>query len=416
MPTIKAQDVVPPFPSQVIDLNRREDNNSIHTADAKLYDQCLYHSRIDRFLLTGKTPIHYGGWPMVVIPDGSASGHPRKPEDSHTAAIILKGIIYYKARSLECVKFEPVSDGFDLDPSSFSSEAPLGFVMDYEWRTPPNEELHSLIAINGDEEFDIGFVTHLAEFEMPVLSLACLAQFFPGKRGKLRYETLYQRLASNQLRIVDYTPDEMKPLTPAQKKVYAKVRRRKNYGSANFESQLLQEIKSPALGFTLIQPNSKKEVCWHRASTVLIWDNVKGQTILMGRDDDTYFGCQLPKYAESIADAYHVLTPKEVIGKKGVKRQGEWFMLPVDKKKVPEEADCVLSFYSDDEDVSLPLQKPGGNRHFVHTYDGRVGKDGTVYAEDVSLCHEEHEEVYVKGWCTFHRNTAVRSFSQEGVD
>lgn len=404
----KDTQTISPFPSQVIDLNKREDNNAIHTSDGKLYEQCLYHSRIDRYLLTGKTPIHYGGWPMVVIPDGSATDH------SHVVAIIYKNIIYYKERALDYVKFESVSsDTFD---PQLSSEAPLGFVMDYDWRTPPNEELHSLIAINGDEEFDIGFVTAMAEFEMPVLSFACLAQFFPGKSGKLRYETLYQRLASNQLRIVDYTPDERKELTATQRNIYAKVKRRKYHGSADFESQLLQELKQPALGFTLIDARSNKDVHWHRASTVLLFDDVKKQTFLMGQDEDTYFGCQLPKYAESIDDAYHVLTPKEVIGKKGVKRQGEWFMLPVDKKKVPEEADCVLSFDSGDEDVSLPLQKSDGNRHYISTCVGRVSKDGTVYAENASLYHDEHEEVCVNGWCTFHRNTAVRSFSQEGVD
>lgn len=402
----KVQDVVPSFPSQVIDLNRREDNDSIHTACSKLYDQCLYHSRIDRYLLTGKTPIHYGGWPMVVIPVSVGCGY--------IVAIILKGVIYYKARSLECVKFEPVSDGFDLDPSSFSSEAPLGFVMDYEWRTPPNEELHFLIAISGDEEIDIGFAATMAKFELPVLSLACLTQFLLGKSGDFRYEILYKRIASKQLRILDYTPDERKELTPCQKKIYAKVKRRKFYGSVNFHSQLLQELKQPALGFTLI---TGKDFHWHRASTVLIWDNDNKQTILMGQDEDTYFGCQLPKYAKCIEDAYYVLTPKEVIGKKGVKRQGEWFMLPIDKKKVPDESDCVLFFdISSDSDVSLPLQKDDVNRHCIFTSDGRVGKDGTVYALDVSLCHDEHEEICMKGWCTFHRNTALRSFSQEGMD
>jgi hypothetical protein len=54
--------------------------------------------------------------------------------------------------------------------------------------------------------------------------------------------------------------------------------------------------------------------------------------------------------------------------------------------------------------------------HSICTDDGRVGKDGKTYILNPTLQHEDHGDVDAHGWFTVVRNTAVVSFSQEGVD
>jgi hypothetical protein len=68
------------------------------------------------------------------------------------------------------------------------------------------------------------------------------------------------------------------------------------------------------------------------------------------------------------------------------------------------------------------------NDHEVSSqiWDGRIGKDGRIYAASGTVNHPEHQELrFGKGgsshkeppqWYTFYRNTAVKSVSTQGVD
>ena len=144
--------------------------------------------------------------------------------------------------------------------------------------------------------------------------------------------------------------------------------------------------------------------------------------MLFGVDDSAYFGCELPCRAASIDEAFRALTPDHLHGVSGLVRQGEWFMVPVKEKDVPDPKDCVLLFNAradawEDEVVFLPLDHPDSNCHVIGTTDGRVGRDGKVYALSACLDHQEHGTTDAGSkWVTFEKNTAVRSYSQEGVD
>jgi len=78
-----------------------------------------------------------------------------------------------------------------------------------------------------------------------------------------------------------------------------------------------------------------------------------------------------------------------------------------------------LNIEEADEQVFLP-KEPEGSRHFIDGGNIRISKTGTVYARNFNLCHEngDHPTVTMDDntWYSFHCNTAVRSFSVEGVD
>ena len=238
---------------------------------------------------------------------------------------------------------------------------------------------------NGDNDPDLSFVDEFSNLEMPTTSFACLERFFKEKEG-------LKRLCNGKMKVVDYTTDERRPLSEEDKKVMS---RKKN-----------NRPTPPEPGFTLVGRE------WHRSGTVLFQDQERGMCILMGQDEGTYFGVELPKMAKSIGEAFQILIPKEVVDKPFT-RQGEWFMVPIDEKEVPEHADCVAC---DDCSIILPLESADSNHHRVESNDVRIGKDGKVYAYDPQVDHEDHASISGNGWHTFYRNTALRSYSQEGVD
>ena len=73
---------------------------------------------------------------------------------------------------------------------------------------------------------------------------------------------------------------------------------------------------------------------------------------------------------------------------------------------------------TDSSQIILPISSPNSARHIVKATDGRVGKDGRVFAFNPNVEHSQsqHEDMRCFGWREFRRNTAVRSVSMEGVD
>lgn len=269
-----------------------------------------------------------------------------------------------------------------------SAPSPSAIIAKYPTRGA-NAKCGKLLVVNGDVGFDSqplgSLVDETSEYEFPTTSFSCLARFYKNPKEML------SRLGSGQLKIVDYTASETIPLTKKEKEA-----RKKN-----------KTLVPPQNGYSIVAGE------WHRSGTVLFQDRAKKMCILTGQDEKTYFGVELSKMAETIADAYSSLIPEEVSEYPSYVRQGEWFMVPANEKNVPELKDCAA--YSDDY-VVLPIDTADSNYHCVHSNDIRVGKDGLIYALDASLEHDQHSSIDGKGWQTFYKNTAKQAFSEEGVD
>ena len=237
--------------------------------------------------------------------------------------------------------------------------------------------------------------------KFPVASFECLSQFYRNPRTtRVKFgvdNDVLKYLADGTIRLIDYSSESRIDLKADEIKI---VKDKKN------------KFLKPPLGYSLID-----QKYWHRSGYVLLYDFVKNWTILLGQDEGTYFGVQLQKDCKSIKAALDSLIPAKAKDKP-FRRQGEWFAVLIDEKDVPETKDCVLQF--DDtaamDDVYLPLESIESNKHCLLVREGRVGKDGQVYVKDCTVRHEEHASLRLEGWHTFYKNTAVRSFSQEGVD
>ena len=74
--------------------------------------------------------------------------------------------------------------------------------------------------------------------------------------------------------------------------------------------------------------------------------------------------------------------------------------------------------------ISLPIEDDDSSLHIVYFNNddaaGRMDKDGRLFAKNFTVNHSEEDHAELSGvqdqWYTFHCNTAVRSFSEDGVD
>lgn len=235
----------------------------------------------------------------------------------------------------------------------------------------------------------------------PICSFNCLVRFYD-----MDYKLLVKRFQSGELQIVDYTLDESIELSKAELKKFEEL------------GPLEYSTKPPKFGFRLLyQVLDSNQTRWHRSGTVLLRDTVTDAYFLLGQDEGTYFGVELPESAKSVQHAFEVLVPVQIRGKKFA-RQGEWFVVPVHEREVPTNLDCAIQLGSNESVVGhLPIDSEDSNLHNLYSVDVRVARNnGMIYALKPTLQHDEHVDVTMKGWCTFFRNTALRSFSQQGVD
>lgn len=174
-------------------------------------------------------------------------------------------------------------------------------------------------------------------------------------------------------------------------------------------------LKTP-VGFTQIDG-----YIWHRAATALFYDRQRTCYYLLGQDEGTYFGVEISgeRVIRTVNAAFKALIPVQAQGS-GVLRQGEWFVVPVKEKDLP-----PLNKRAWAEKIVLPMETPDSKPHCIFAQSDEpqqfqqlfVATNGRVFAKNFALRHEDHTEIYCKDhWYTFVRNTAVRSFSQEGVD
>lgn len=170
------------------------------------------------------------------------------------------------------------------------------------------------------------------------------------------------------------------------------------------------ELIPPQPGFTLMFRQGK--AYWHRSGSCLFTAN--GKYFLIGQDEETYFGVELPEKANSIDEAYKVLTPKELLKRADWQRQGEWYIVPVKAEDVSNKNTSFV-FLNKITEIGLPIDDPDSNIHKVVAEEIRI-IGNQLYAFCGFVSHDEHAEVNWNGWATFIKNRAVRSVSVEGVD
>jgi hypothetical protein len=237
---------------------------------------------------------------------------------------------------------------------------------------------------NGDQDLDFYF-NQEPDFEIfPTISFNCLSRFL-NKSGKANPLLAAKYLAEGKIIVIDATADKT-------------IRNSKG---------------CPALGFTRVATHGKYKNDWHRSASVLFsYDN---RMIIMGQDEGSYFGSEIAydEKIKTVNQAFKALMPKHLWRKKGLLRQGEWFFVPVSEKNVPASHKCILAY-----DVAcLTRDRDDSAKHAIYSDDIRI-LDNKVFALDPHMEHSEgdHQNVEFEGWCTFERNTALRSYSEEGVD
>lgn len=207
--------------------------------------------------------------------------------------------------------------------------------------------------------------------------------------------------ALTSLKVIECTADT----TNYNDKRLKKITNQKQFEKA------VKTLVPPQPGFTL--QGSGVEAYWHRSGSCLFTAN--GKYFLIGQDEGTYFGVELPARANSINEAYKLLTPKELLKRADWKRQGEWYVVPVKKEDISKENNTSFIFFDKITDIGLPIDDPDSNIHKVIA-DEILIKNNKIYALNGCLSHEEHAQVTWEGWATFIKNRAVRSVSVQGVD
>ena len=268
-----------------------------------------------------------------------------------------------------------------------------------------------LLVLNADEgQIDLNAESAQLLKVTLSLSFSCLSRFFhpmdTDSQPPLAIQFRTARaLGRGTLQVVDWTPD-------VTRKLSANDQALRKHGRLPV---------APAAGFTLVGS------VWHQSASVLIHDTRKsGATYLLGQDEGTYFGCELATHPKTVKAAYTSLVPPAA--KRHVARQGEWFVTPVADKDVPAVQDCtfVIPTYLGNR-IGLPIENAHSAVHYAgaHSSSREVSIPTRVvgarlYTQGVRLSHSDgdHTGIELPGarWYTYDRNTAVRSFSEEGVD
>lgn len=341
---------------------------------------------IRQFCRTLTETFRWNKFPLIALnsDDGKLTG---------STMFLKKGnLLYY---SNDCWPVS-IDDNF-IKVHLSSLNAPSGAFVSCPTRFPDNEGMRVLLLINADTDDArwkplYSVVGEITDADFPVVSWSALANYYDDK-----IENVNSALSNGRLRLKDYTPDESIAFTDEDKK----ERRKKN-----------PKLIPPRLGFTAISTG------WHRTGFCVLYDEDKKICLLTGQDEGSYFVVELPKKVSTVEAALDVLIPEEA-RVPGVKRQGEWFFVPCDEKDVPALKDTILLFdtsYDSERCVYMPLDDDRSNKHHIETCDGRVGKDGYLYVLNVTMGHDQHDEVSMKSWCYLIKNTAVSSYSEGGVD
>jgi hypothetical protein len=249
----------------------------------------------------------------------------------------------------------------------------------------------------------------------PTISFRCIQRFFQVDQVDQvdQADQADQELA--RLELIDAGLEDTRKATKATQAEYAQLCER--YSSIAAKQQLTKASK--LRGYVLTHLG--RELCWHRTSEVLLYDPKHGMSYYFGVDDNQYFGCEIAGRCKSLQNAYLLLAPKEALTAKGtkfldqVKRQGEWFAIPVAREKVEQARKKGLLCTA--TRLLMPLDDEFSGSEHELTGTLLVTKDGEIYATDARMSHEQHMSMdLTDGWWYFRHNRAVRSFSENGVD
>lgn len=252
-------------------------------------------------------------------------------------------------------------------------------------------------------------------------SFICLARLFAPPRKNPTQKDIAKvvaNLANGKIKMLDCVPDSSLGLTAKEKKLISFSP--KNPTATKPFVMARRELTARP-GYTLLAESNG--ICWHRAATILIQREAAGKkrTYILGQDEDTFFGCELSKHTNTLKDAFLMLMPPEAQGVKKVRRQGEWFFIPLASKEVPDEKDCICTVNSG----QLPTDDPKSNIHTVETFaapDRQFralvhAKMGLILPPKTYIDHPEHGGLELgAGYYLVRKNTAIRSVSQTGVD
>jgi len=253
-------------------------------------------------------------------------------------------------------------------------------------------------------------------FQQPVASFSCLGFFFEkGVHPNDAADAFVNNCSS--MTILDWTDETYMELTPSQKKKVWEYYATDDLGGVDKpRSAVLTHrhcFPKPPTGFSLIENASvSNHYIWHSPGFLLA--KLGDKYVLLGQDDDQYFGCTLPHAVDTIDEAFNCLIPTEAKGKKFV-RQGEWFVVSVNAADVPNHNERLLWGMSN-ELIILPKDDEDSENHIVACKEFVLGLNGTLFVYDPLVEHSQHNDVKSKGWNAFYRNTALESFSVRGMD
>jgi hypothetical protein len=374
---------------------------------------------MERFTIDGYVK---SGKPKVMLDDDVLA------EDRNSDLYVIKdGKIYYVSDTEYLGGAAVVPRGLDYVAESRAKDLKIFNDVNFFVGVLLRKPIHGLdaalgIIVNGDEGAN-QLVDELT-IDVPVISFKCLGRFYADNNE----EKTAERLIRGECQVVDFTHAEMRVMTKQESAAARAFREyERNVTAGKKLKKTILAPTPPERGFVMVGDR------WHRSSTVLFYDQKSKFSILMGVDEDTYFGCQLADNPQTVADAYTSLIPPILRDQPHLLRQGEWFFVKVPEQDVPLVEQSMYLF----DRLVMPVETSEAHPHWLTTgeYDedrdsyrmrndetrvpvmGRVGADGTIYAFQPKMYHCQHETIEdLSGWYRFYRNTAIRSFSEQGVD
>lgn len=173
----------------------------------------------------------------------------------------------------------------------------------------------------------------------------------------------------------------------------------------NFK-QLVLLVKEPKREYTVPRADSEGKIIQIKEQT-----DPTERRYLMGLDEKHLFISGLPKEnVSTVKEAHQVLKHKAVVEAekegKEVKRQGEYFFIPLTK----EEEEEFLVKVDKDKKIKCKkdkLSRRGQRSHFVRRLI-RMRRRRKVYAQGV-VSHEQHNPLILSNWHMVYRNRETES-------
>jgi hypothetical protein len=128
--------------------------------------------------------------------------------------------------------------------------------------------------------------------------------------------------------------------------------------------------------------------------------------MLMGIDENAHFICAIPHMVYSVREAHRALKPDSIKGKKNIKRQGEFFLVPATSKEnnllktVPFERTKWVS----SDTTGIALEK--NSSHYAIT-GKKIGKKLYVNMQVADTRSARHDPIQLDSWHLVVRNNEV---------